>query len=145
MAHQTINLEPWSDKQAQVWLRSFKSWEKMARLIKSTLTLEPTEYPHQIRAASALVILLCRDKLWPAGSVRELDEVVDIARRKMVMIKSHFTSEARVNSRLTSDPSFKRLMQSLDEEIRVLESRMSDPPLRLPQNPPCTWGDFWAN
>ena len=95
----------------------------MTRLIKSTLTLEPSEYPHQIRAAAALVILLCRPNLWPGESIRELDEVVDLARRKLVLIKSFFTSEARVKGNLTSDPAFKRLMKSLEQEIRILESR----------------------
>ena len=137
------NLDPWSDESGQLWLKSFECWTKMTRLIKSTLTLEPSEYPHQIRAAAALVILLCRPNLWPGESIQELDEVVDLARRKLVLIKSFFTSEARVKGNLTSDPAFKRLMKSLEQEIRILESRMTDPPMGLPQRAPTTWGDFW--
>ncbi len=144
MPDNSSNLAPWSDEAAKQWIKSSEGWTKLTRLVKSTLTLEPSEYPHQIRAAAAVVILFCREELWPSDSIRDLDEVVDLARRKLVLIKSFFTSEARVKGDVTSNPAFKTLMKSPEEEIRILESRMTDPPMKLPQKAPATRGDFWG-
>ena len=115
----------------------------MGRIVRSTLSLEPAEHPHQIRAAASMVILFGRHGMWPGESVQELDEVVDLARRKLVLIKSFFTSEARVKGNLTSNPAFKELMESLDQEIRILESRSNDEPGAKGQRPPASWGPFW--
>ena len=123
MSKLTNTPSPWADQDALEWLASNGGWQKMARLVHSTLTLEPSEHPHEIRAAASMVILFGRRHLWPAHSVKELDELVDLARRKLVLIKSFFTSEARVKGNLTSNPSYKQLMESLDQEIRILESR----------------------
>ena len=134
---------PWADANAQAWLTSSGGWQKIGRLIHSTLSLEPSEHPHQIRAAASLVILFGREGLWPQETRNELDEVVDLARRKLVLIKSFFTSEARVKGNLTSNPAFKELMESLDQEIRILESRSNDEPSGKSQQPPASWGPFW--
>ncbi len=134
---------PWNDPDASGWLTNLDSWKAVARMVEKTLALEPTQYPHRIRAAAAMVIMLGRRGVWPADSVRELDRVIDLARRQLVLVKSYFTSEARARGNMLSNPTFRKLMQSIDEEVRILESRMTDPPLNIPQTPPCTWGDFW--
>ncbi|MEE2825367.1 MAG: hypothetical protein VYE64_01930 [Planctomycetota bacterium] len=134
---------PWADEDAQAWLTSSGGWQKIGRLIRSTLSLEPSEHPHQIRAAASLVILFGRQGLWPQETTDDLDEVVDLARRKLVLIKAFFTSEARVKGNLTSNPAFKELMESLDQEIRILESRSNDEPTGKSQQPPASWGPFW--
>ena len=137
-------LEPWSDSDASHWLVHLDSWKKVAAQTVTTLQLEPTQFPHRIRAAAAMVIMFGRPDIWPAADLRQFDKVIDLARRQLVQVKSYFTSEARRVAAMASSPAYRTLMQSLDEEIRILESRMTDPPMKLNQQPPVTWGDFWT-
>lgn len=137
------SLAPWNDPDASSWLTNLESWKTVSRMVEKTLVLEPTQFPHRIRAAAAMVIMFGRPGVWPVDGVRELDRIVDLARRQLVLVKSYFTSEARARGNMLSNPTFRKLMQSIDEEVRILESRISDPPLNIPQTPPGTWGDFW--
>ena len=139
------DLSPWSDEQAIRFLATFESWNQMARLIQTTLKQDPRKYPHEIRAASSLVILICRENIWPNRSdMMSIDDVVGLARRQLAQVKHQFSIKARIDPKLKQNPKFRRLLDSIDQEMRILESRIADPPLQLPQEPPVSWGNFWC-
>ena len=118
----------------------------MTNLIHATLKLEARTHPHEIRAAVALIIMFCREGFWPVEDEdsSELDDVLSLARRQMVVIKSLFAQQLKFKPELASDDSFKTLLRSLDEEMRVLDARMSDSQIKKAQEAPATWGKFWS-
>ena len=139
-------LAPWRNEQAQHWLSSSTSWPKMVRLIQTTLKQEPQKYPHQVRAAAALVVMLCRKNIWPERiDLMPMDEVLALARRQLAQVKHHFSVTARIKPELKQNPNFRLLLDSLDQEIRILESRLSEEPINMPNQPPSTWTDFWCD
>ena len=139
-------LAPWHDEQAKLWLSYLSSLPNMVRLIQTTLNQDPAKYPHQIRAAAALVIMLAREDIWPDRSdVISLDDVIGLARRQLAQVKHQFSIRARINPKLKQMPKFRLLLDSIDQEIRILESRISEEPMNMPNEPPSTWGDFWCD
>lgn len=140
----TQYLPPWENAPAQQFLESFIPYRNILLQIEKTLHLDPRTHSHELRAAAAMVILLCRDGLWPAkGGVEKRDEIVHLATVKLTRIKQLYEQKSKVNPDLLSDPRYRQLMNSLDHEIRILESRLSDPKPQMPKEPPITWGDFW--
>ncbi len=141
--------KPWDDPDAMRWVEESDSMRQVCRLIEGTLRLEGDSRPHEIRAAACMVILLARKNLWSTvaqdeeESQRELDRVVSLASRRMGAVKQIFEMNLRAKPELQNDPSYKKLMQSVTQEIRILDSRMSESSSKLPQEPPCTWGKFW--
>lgn len=139
-------LAPWHDEQAQHWLSSLNSWSNMARLIQTTLNQDPAKYPHQIRAAAALVIMFGREYVWPNRvDVISLDDAISLARRQLAQVKHQFSIRARINPELKQNPKLRMLLDSIDQEIRILESRISEEPMNMPNEPPSTWGEFWSD
>lgn len=140
---------PWENDLATDWVRNSDSMRQTCRLIEGTLQLEVTQYPHQIRAAAAMVILLCRPGLWATNNtdeelmLEELDRVCNLAHRKLSAIRQMFESKSKSNPKLSTRPEIRNLLDSILQEQRILESRMSETPSRLPQEPPCSWGTFW--
>ena len=138
---------PWDNQEAIRWVAASDSMRQMCRLIEGTLRLEVDSRPHEIRAAACMVIMLARRNLWSTsfegGEVEELDRLVSLATRQLSAVKHLFEKNMRVRPELQSDPSNRKFMESVTQEIRILESRMSDTPSKLPEEPPCTWGDFW--
>jgi hypothetical protein len=61
----------------------------------------------------------------------------------LVQIKQLFELNANSKPEMQSNKTYRNLLVSLDEEIRILEARMTNPKPTLPEQPPCTWGDFW--
>ena len=137
---------PWHDADAIEWLSKMKCWTKMARLIQGTLKQDPNTYPHQMRAAVAMVLMIGREGLWPTGdsSVMPLHEVVALARRQLAHVKQRFSLQSRRNRDLLGNPVFKALLGTLDDEIRILEARNSDPKTVLSDKPPGSWQNFWS-
>ena len=141
-----VELAPWYDEQAIHWLSSFNSWARMAQLIQTTLKQDPRKYPHQIRAAASLVIMLGRDNVWPDRiDVMSLEDILGLARRQLVQVKNHFSVTAKMNTKLKQHPKFRQLLDSMDQEIRILESRMSEEPVNIPNEPPSSWTNFWCD
>ena len=139
-------LAPWHDEHAQHWLSSFSSWPKMARLIQTTLNQDPRKYPHQIRAAAALIIMLGRENIWPDRiDLMPLEDVVGLARRQLAQVKHQFSVKARINPKLKQNPKFRLLLDSIDQELKILESRVSEDPMNMPNEPPSTWTNFWCD
>ncbi len=141
--------KPWNDDAAARWVDSSESMRQMCRLIEGTLRLEVSERPHEIRAAACMVILLGRKKLWatasrdPDDADDELVRLIGLAARRLGAVRHQFDKYMRTNPELLNDATYKRFMESLGQEIRILESRMSETKAKLPEEPPCTWGDFW--
>lgn len=135
---------PWDDPYAANWLGAFQPWQRMLRMVKKTLEQEPRNYPHQIRAAASFVILFCRPGMWPDnGSHAELDVVIELTRRQLSTVRQMYALEGRSNKKLMANRNFKALLKSLEEEIRILDSRMSDEDGATKINQaPASWGDF---
>ncbi len=133
--------EPWNAPEAIDWLATFDPWLQTLRLIHGTLQLEVREKPQEIRAAASMVVMFCRENLWPRSGTHE--EILGLAARQLSTLKQLYENKARQAPKLQSNRQFRNLLKSLDQEIRILESRMSDPKPVMPNEPPCTWGDFW--
>ncbi len=137
-------LAPWCDRRAVERFARTEAWRKFAALVERTLENDPRRYPHQIRAAAAMVILFCRAGLWPTRQGQdELDELLSRARRQLSQVRQLYAAEARSNPEIGENADFRVLLKSLDEEMRCLDARMSPQPLNLPNDPPCTWGRFF--
>ena len=141
--------KPWNEPSARSWIEESDSMRQLCRLIEGTLRLEVDSRPHEIRAAACMVILLGRKGLWSTAArdddarLHEMDRLVSLASRRMTSVKQMFEKNMRANPELKNDASYKKFMTSLSQEIRILDSRMSDTASKLPEEPPCTWGDFW--
>lgn len=135
---------PWESESATKFLASCQSYRNLLKMIRQTLELDARNSPHEIRAAAALVILLCRENLWPArDGLEELDRVANLATQQLTKIKQLFEQRCRIDPKLLANPNYRSMLDSLDQEIRILESRISDPKPTLPKQPPSSWGDFW--
>ena len=138
---------PWDDEQACHWLHESGCWPRLARLAQGTLREDPNTYPHQIRAAAATLVLIARENLWPENSpgILPLTEAVALARRQLTAVKQRYSIQLRQKPDLIGDPVFRALMETLDDEIRILEARIADPPTLLPNRPPSSWREFWSD
>ncbi|MFK7769965.1 MAG: hypothetical protein AB8B55_22345 [Mariniblastus sp.] len=135
--------KPWDAPAAIDWLATFDPWLQTLRLVHGTLQMEVREKPNEIRAAAAMVILFCRENLWPTR-VDNKEEILSLAARQLSTLKQLYEGKARIKPELLSNRQYRDLLRSLDEEIRIIESRMTDPKPVMPNEPPCTWGDFWT-
>jgi len=138
-------LAPWDAPEAAAWLNSFQPWHEMLRLIQGTLQLETRSHPQEIRAATSLVLLFCRENLWPLIGNAEHDPILEMAARQLSTIKQLYETKSRMNPDLLSNRNYRNLLTSIDQEIRILEARKSDPKPKMANEPPCTWGDFWID
>jgi len=135
---------PWNTPEGTNWVASFDPWLQTIRLIHGTLKLETNDHYHEIRAATAMVIMFCRENLWPIKDDSTLDQILELASRQLSNIKQLYEHKARSDAALKTNPSYRNLLTSLDEEIRLIEARMSDDNPMMPNSPPTTWGDFWT-
>ncbi len=135
---------PWDTSQGSDWLASFDPWLQTTRLIHGTLKMDTTDHYHEIRAAASMVIMFCRENLWPIKDDSTRVEILELASRQLSNIKQLYEYKARSNPKLKTNPSYRSLLTSLDEEIRIIEARMSDDKPMMPGTPPITWGDFWT-
>lgn len=138
-------LAPWDAPEAAAWLNSFQPWREMLRLTQGTLQLETRDHPQEIRAATGLVLLFCRENLWPLMGDADHEPILEMAARQLSNIKQLYETKSRTNPNLLSNQNYRNLLTSIDEEIRILEARMSDLKPKMPNKPPCTWGDFWTD
>lgn len=135
---------PWEDLDASAWLRGFAAWSHVIKLVHGTLCLEAQDEPHGIRAASAMVIMFCRPEWWPVSDHHSFDPVLEAAARQLANVKQLFEQKGRINPKLQAKPAFRGLLVSIDQEIRILEARMTEPKPSIPNRPPTSWGDFWV-
>ena len=135
-------LAPWHSRDAANWLGSFEPWQRMLQLVLTTLEKEPRNHPHEIRAAASFVIFFAREGVWPVeGGIRELDSILNLARRQLSVVRQMYALEGRHNKKLMANMNYKTLLRSMEEEIRILDSRLSEENGVMPNEPPCTWGN----
>jgi hypothetical protein len=135
---------PWDAESAKDFLTGFDAYKNVIRTIEKTLQKDAKVYPNEIRAAAAMVILLCRENLWPTkGGVERRDKVVHVAARQLTTIKHLFEQRGKTNPELLTNKNYRNLLMALDEEVRILEARLSDPKPQMPKETPSTWSQFW--
>ncbi len=135
---------PWETESAKDFLTGFDAYKNVMRTIEKTLQQDAKVYPNEIRAAAAMVIILCRENLWPTkGGVERRDKVVHLAARQLTNIKQLFEQRGKIKPELLTNKNYRKLLTALDEEVRVLEARLSDPKPQMPNETPSTWSDFW--
>lgn len=135
---------PWDTPGGSDWLSSFDPWLKTIRLVHGTLKLDAKEHHHEVRAAAGMVIMFCRENLWPLKDDDSLDQVLELASRQLSTIKQLYEYKSRSNPALKTNVKYRNLLTSLDEEIRLLEARMSGDHPTIANSPPTTWGEFWT-
>ena len=136
---------PWDAPEAAEWLSGFDPWKKTIRLIHGSLQLEARTHPQEIRAAAAMVVLFCRENLWPLAENEIHEPIMELAARQLSTIKQLYETKSRLEPSLQSNKNYRNLLRSIDQEIRILEARLSDPKPKMPNEPPCTWGSFWTD
>ncbi len=135
---------PWETEDGQRWLEALNPWGQAMRLIHGTLQLETKQHPQEIRAAAALVVMFCRDNLWPTRDENQIDRVLELAARQLTSIKQLYEIKARSNPKMMTNRNYRNLLVSIDQEVRILEARMSDPKPPMPNEAPASWGDIWV-
>jgi hypothetical protein len=137
------NASPWDDQNAADWLCTFEAWKLMVGFVRRTLERDPRSCPHEIRAAASFVIMFCREGTWP-NFVDPIEGamILDLARRQLSVVRQMYALEGRSNKKLMANRNFKMLLKSLEEEIRILDSRVSDEDVTMANQPPVTWGEF---
>ncbi len=132
---------PWHVPEVKNWLADFHPWHNYAHHIKQMLERKYQQFPFEIRAAAGLTIILARKGLWPTD---DLEDVIYLASTKLTHIRNKIFSKSAKNKELLSDDRFRILIKSMDEENKILSSRMSRVRSDAPEKMPCTWEGFWA-
>lgn len=139
-------LAPWMNDRATNWLATSDGWLRLLSMVRRTLENDARRFPHQIRAATAMVILFCREGYWPAKlGQRERDEIVALAKRQLTVVRQAYAFEARSKPELLANPDYKALLGGLDDELRMLDARLADEPVNIPDAPPACWGRFFQD
>lgn len=134
------------NEQATRWLTASEHWSRLLSMVKRTLENDAQRFPHQIRAASSFVIMLCREGYWPSRQgQRERDEIVALAKRQLTVVRQAYAFEARSRPELLANPDYKAILQGLDDELRLLDARLADEPVNLPDRAPACWGKFFPD
>ena len=119
---------PWNNDSAADWYGNLFDETAVAAKVEEALNADPEECAAEIRAASAVLIMLGRTFIWP---IDDIDRHLTLAIAKMEKIHSLYEDE----------PEF---AAAIAEEIAVLKSRQAnkkDGPV-VPQ--PSSWGSFWS-
>ncbi|MDA7858304.1 hypothetical protein N9B04_00585 [bacterium] len=135
---------PWDTADGQRWLEELNPWGQAMRLIHGTLQLETKKHPQEIRAAASMVVMFCRDNLWPTNDENHIDRVLELAARQLTNIKQLYEVKARSNPEMMTNRNYRNLLVSIDQEVRILEARMSNPKPPMPNESPVSWGNIWV-
>jgi hypothetical protein len=76
---------------------------------------------------------------------RERDEIVALAKRQLTVVRQAYAFEARSKPELLANAGYKALLGGLDEELRMLDARLADEPVNMPDAPPACWGKFFQD
>jgi hypothetical protein len=137
------NRSPWFQPDAVTWASGNEAMRRFTRLILKTLENDPRQFPIQMRAAASMVIMLCREGMWPAHDKQELDDVVGQARRNLSVIREFYSIESKRRDDVATHASLNRLLKTIETEMRILDARQSEEPLNIPNEPPEAWGNIW--
>lgn len=135
---------PWNQPDSARWLAANESMQRFTRMIARTLENDPRQFPLQIRAAAAMVILLGRPGMWPATCGTEWEDVVGLARRNLSVVRELYSVESKREGHTQEQlTSLHRLLKGIEAEMRILDARLSETPLNIPNEPPEAWGQAW--
>jgi hypothetical protein len=119
---------PWNNDSAADWYADLFDETAVAAKVEEALNADPEEHANEIRAASAVLIMLGRTFIWP---IDDIDRHLTLAIAKMEKVRS-----------LHEDaPEF---ASAVAEEIAVLKSRQANKKDGSVVPQPSTWGSFWS-
>ena len=101
---------PWAASDGRRWLEGASPWAHAMRLIHGTLQLETKKHPQEIRAAAAMVVMFCRDGLWPTRDENQIDRVLELAARQLTSIKQLYEIKARSNPEMMTNRNYRNLL-----------------------------------
>ncbi len=119
---------PWDSDSAADWYGDLFDEVPLAAKVEEALKADPEECAEEIRAASALLIMLGRTYMWP---IDDIDRHLKLAIEQMEKVQAAYADEAEFAS-------------AIADEIALLKSRQAnakDAPI-MPQ--PKSWGNFWS-
>ncbi len=119
---------PWDSDSAADWYGDLFDQIPLAAKVEATLNADPEEYADEIRAASALLILLGRTYMWP---IDDIDRHLKLAITQMEKVLTVYEDE----------PDF---ASAVAEEIAVLKSRQANSKDGPAVHQPQSWGNFWS-
>ena len=119
---------PWDDDSAADWFGDLFDEIPLASKVEKTLQLDPKEYSAEIRAASALLVMLGRTYIWP---IDDIDRHLKLAITQMEKIRAVYADELE-------------FVAAVDSEIAILKSRQANNPKAAAIPQPTSWGNFWS-
>ncbi len=122
-------MSPWDNDKAADWFGDLFDEIPLARKVEETLKLEAEAHHEEIRAATAMLIMLGRVYIWP---IDDFERHVELALERMRELRDVYREHGD------------DWLEAIDSEIAVLEARLTadrDAPA-APQ--PTTWKRFWG-
>ena len=119
---------PWESDSSADWYGDLFDEIPLAAKVEATLNADPEEYADEIRAASALLILLGRTYMWP---IDDIDRHLKLAITQMEKVLTVYEDE----------PDF---ASAVAEEIAVLKSRQANSKDGPAVHQPQSGGNFWS-
>ena len=123
-----MGIAPWDDDSAADWYGDLFDELPVVAKVEETLNSDPMEYAAEIRAASALLIMLGRTYIWP---IDDIDRHLKLAISQMEKIQSFYADE----------PEF---ASAVADEIAILKSRQANAQDASVTPQPSSWGNFWS-
>ena len=124
----TWGFAPWDSDSAADWYGDLFDAIPLAAKVEEALKSDPEEYADEIRAASALLVMLGRTYVWP---IDDVDRHLDLAISQMEKVQAVYEDE----------PEF---ATAVAEEVAVLKSRRANDEDAPATPQPNSWGNFWS-
>ena len=119
---------PWDSDAAADWYGDLFDELPLAARVEAALNADPEEDADEIRAASALLIMLGRTYMWP---IDDIDRHLKLAICQMERGQSVYADE----------PEF---AIAVADEIAILRSRQANAKDSPVIAQPPSWGNFWS-
>jgi hypothetical protein len=119
---------PWDNDSAADWYGELFDRIPLAARVEEAFNADPELYAEEIRAASALLIMLGRTFIWP---IDDLDRHLSLAILTMEKVQSMYAHEPKLAS-------------AVAEEIALLKSRLANNNTVAVVPQPTSWGNFWS-
>ena len=119
---------PWDSDSAADWYGDLFDEIPLAAKVEEALSADPEEYADEIRAASALLIMLGRTYMWP---INDIDRHLQLAISQMEKVQAVYEE----------DPEF---AAAVADELALLKSRQANAKDAPVMSQPSSWGNFWS-
>ena len=103
----------WDNDGAADWFAGLFDATGLANYVRETLQRDVKEYDEEVRAAAYMLVALGRVYIWP---IDDFDNDLDLAIAKLEEIKA-----------LKNYQEVPEFVESIDEEIAILKSRLKKP------------------